>query len=206
MEPYKLLFVDDEGDFLDTIKEFFEDMGYVVHTALNGEEALLRVKEHRPNAVFLDISMPQMDGTETLRLIHEIDTGIQVIVVPRHASEDLARDLLKHGACDFFQKPVDLERLHETIERLRSQARRGSGLGAEAAGRRRAQLLHRPRPPRAAGRRASRSRFCPPDACRWRLIPRGSVRAIAVARICRRRLSHSPGSKTQVVSTSSIPQ
>ena len=80
----------------------------------------MRVKEHLPNAVFLDISMPQMDGTETLRLIHEIDTGIQVIVVSGYASEDLARDLLKHGACDFFQKPVDLERLHETIERLRT--------------------------------------------------------------------------------------
>ena len=120
MEPYKLLFVDDEGDFLDTVKEFFEDMGYVVHTALNGQEALLRVKEHRPNAVFLDISMPHMDGSETLRLIQEIDPTTQVIVVSGYASEDLARDLLKNGACDFFQKPVDLMRLQQTVERLRT--------------------------------------------------------------------------------------
>ena len=70
--------------------------------------------------MFLDISMPQINGTETLRLIPESDTGIQVIVVSGYASEDLARDLLKHGASDFFQKPVDLERLHETIERLRT--------------------------------------------------------------------------------------
>lgn len=120
MEPYKLLFVDDEGDFLDTIKEFFEDMGYVVHTALNGQEALLRVKEHRPNVVFLDISMPHMDGSETLRLIQEIDPTTQVIVVSGYASEDLARELLKNGACDFFQKPVDLMRLQQTVERLRT--------------------------------------------------------------------------------------
>lgn len=120
MEPYKLLFVDDEGDFLDTIKEFFEDMGYVAHTALNGQEALLRVKEHRPNAVFLDISMPHMDGSETLRLIQEIDPTTQVIVVSGYASEDLARELLKNGACDFFQKPVDLMRLQQTVERLRT--------------------------------------------------------------------------------------
>ncbi len=120
MEPYKLLFVDDEGDFLATIKEFFEDLGYVVHTALNGQEALLRVKEHRPNAVFLDISMPHMDGSETLRLIQEIDPTTQVIVVSGYASEDLARELLKNGARDFFQKPVDLMRLQETVERLRT--------------------------------------------------------------------------------------
>ena len=120
MEPYKLLFVDDEGDFLATVKEFFEDLGYVVHTALNGQEALLRVKEHLPNAVFLDISMPHMDGSETLRLIQEIEPNTHVIVVSGYASEDLARELRKNGASDFFQKPVDLMRLQETVERLRT--------------------------------------------------------------------------------------
>lgn len=119
-EPFSLLFVDDESDFLATIDEFFSSLGYTVYTASNGQEALLRIKEHIPNAVFLDISMPQMDGTETLRLIREIDAGIQVIVVSGYASEELARDLLHHGACDFFQKPVDLMRLHETIERLQT--------------------------------------------------------------------------------------
>jgi len=119
-DQFSLLFVDDEGDFLETIDEFFTSFGYTVYTASNGQEALLLVKEHKPNAVFLDISMPQMDGTETLRLIHEIEPDIQVIVVSGYASEDLARNLLKHGACDFFQKPVDLMRLQETIERLRT--------------------------------------------------------------------------------------
>lgn len=119
-DEFSLLFVDDETDFLATIDEFFSSMGYNVRTARNGQEALLRIKEEPPNAVFLDISMPQMDGTETLRLIHEVDADIQVIVVSGYASEELARDLLHHGACDFFQKPVDLMRLQETIERLRT--------------------------------------------------------------------------------------
>jgi two-component system nitrogen regulation response regulator NtrX len=119
-EGFSLLFVDDESDFLATIDEFFTSLGYTVHTASNGQEALLRIKEHVPNAVFLDISMPQMDGTETLKLIHEINANIQVIVVSGYASEDLARNLLKYGACDFFQKPVDLMRLHETVERLQT--------------------------------------------------------------------------------------
>ena len=118
--PFRLLFVDDETDFLETVEEFFTEMGYLAYTARNGQEALLRVKEHRPHAVFLDISMPHMDGTEALRLIHEIEPDIQVVVVSGYASEDLARDLLKHGACDFFQKPVDLMRLQEAVERLRT--------------------------------------------------------------------------------------
>lgn len=119
-DDFPLLFVDDEQDFLATVEEFFCGIGYRVFTARNGQEALLRVKEHRPSAVFLDISMPHMDGAEALRLIHEIDPQIQVIVVSGYASEDLARDLLRHGACDFFQKPVDLLRLQETVERLRT--------------------------------------------------------------------------------------
>ena len=120
MDSFSLLFVDDETEFLDTVQEFFEDLGYTVYTAQNGQEALLKVKDHRPRAVFLNISMPHMDGTETLRLIREIDPAVRVVVVSGYASEDLARDLLQHGACDFFQKPVDLMRLQETVDRLQT--------------------------------------------------------------------------------------
>ena len=122
MDTFSLLFVDDEVEFLSTVEEFFSDLGYPVYTARHGQEALLRVKEHRPSAIFLDISMPHMDGTETLQLIREIDPEVQVVIVSGYASESLARDLLKQGACDFFQKPVDLTQLQETVERLRTLA------------------------------------------------------------------------------------
>ena len=81
---------------------------------------MIRLKEHRPKAVFLDISMPHMDGTETLQLIKEIDQDVIVVVISGFATENLARSLLSHGACDFFQKPVDLMQLHATVERLRT--------------------------------------------------------------------------------------
>ena len=120
MEPFSLLFVDDEEEFLATTEEFFESLEYTVYTARNGQEGLLRAKEHQPRAIFLDISMPHMDGTETLRLIREIDPEIRVIVVSGYASAPLARDLLQKGAYDFFQKPVDLMQLHEAVERIRT--------------------------------------------------------------------------------------
>ena len=59
-------------------------------------------------------------GTETLRLISEIDEQILVVVVSGYASEQLAKDLLQKGACDFFQKPVDLVQLVETVKRLQT--------------------------------------------------------------------------------------
>ena len=104
MDSFSLLFVDDEVEFLATIKEFFEGLEHTVYIAHDGQEALLRVKEHQPSVVFLDISMPHMDGIETLRLIQEINSNIKVVIVSGYASEKLDRDLLKHGASDFFQK------------------------------------------------------------------------------------------------------
>lgn len=118
MATFKLLFIDDEADFLSTIEEFFSGLGYAVSTASNGQLGLLRLKEALPDVVFLDISMPHMDGSETLRLIRELDPKIQVIIVSGYASESLARELLDQGAYDFFQKPIDLFQLHHTIERL----------------------------------------------------------------------------------------
>ncbi|MCC7264017.1 MAG: response regulator, partial [Candidatus Latescibacteria bacterium] len=106
MPDFKLLFVDDETDFLSTIEEFCTGLGYTVYTATNGQQGLLRLKEHLPDVVFLDISMPHMDGSETLRLIREMDPKIQVIIVSGYASERLARQLLDQGAYDFFQKPI----------------------------------------------------------------------------------------------------
>lgn len=120
MSPFSLLFVDDEGDFLSTIEDFFGRFGYTVYTARNGQEALLRLKEHRPNVVFLDISMPHMDGNETLRLVQEVAPETKVIIVSGYASAQLARELLQRGAFDFFQKPVDLVQLQEAVERLRA--------------------------------------------------------------------------------------
>ena len=118
MDKIKLLFVDDEVDFLATIEEFFTGLGYPVFTASNGQQGLLRLKESLPDVVFLDISMPYMDGSETLRLIREINPKIKVIIVSGYASESLAKDLLTQGAYDFFQKPIDLLQLHNTIERI----------------------------------------------------------------------------------------
>ena len=62
--------------------------------------------------------MPHIDGTETLRLIGEINPKIRIIIISGYASALLARQLLQQGAYDFFQKPVDLKSLRDTVERL----------------------------------------------------------------------------------------
>ncbi len=92
-----LLFVDDEALFLRLMREFFEMRGHKVVTADNGYEALSKVKDLRPAAVFLDIRMPGMDGVETFRLIREVDAQMPVVTVSGQISEDQARELLQEG-------------------------------------------------------------------------------------------------------------
>ena len=90
-------------------------------TARKGQEGLRCAKEYQPRTIFLDISMPHMDGTETLKLIRDNDDpDIRIIVVSGYASASLARELSQQGAYDFFQKPVDLMQLREAVEHIRN--------------------------------------------------------------------------------------
>ncbi len=114
----KLLFVDDEEEILKLMGEFFGTRGYEIAIARDGFEALSRLKKKDLGAVFLDLKMPDMDGMETLRLIHEIDPEVPVVIVSGHATEDVARRLLKDGAFDFVEKPVSLRRLGEIVDQL----------------------------------------------------------------------------------------
>ena len=119
---YSILCADDEGLILATIESLFAQTDdYAVHLANNGVEALMKVKEYHPDVVLLDINMPGMKGFEVLRLIHEIDESIVVIVISGYVSEEEARELLARGAYDYFKKPIELSRLYDTVEQLRIQ-------------------------------------------------------------------------------------
>ena len=113
-----LLFVDDEKTVLSLLVEYFSSRGYDTDIAHDGMEALARVREGELGAVFLALKMPGMDGVEALRLIREIDAELPVVVVTGHATEDLARSLLKAGAFDYVSKPVVLDRLGEIVKQL----------------------------------------------------------------------------------------
>ena len=113
-----LLFVDDEKTVLRLLVEYFSSRGYDTDTAHDGMSALARVREGGLGTVFLDLKMPGMDGVETLRLIREIDADLPVIIVTGHATEELARRLLKDGAFDYVSKPVRLDRLGEIVKQL----------------------------------------------------------------------------------------
>jgi len=113
----KLLVVDDEIDICDFVKNFFQERGYSVSTALNGEDALAIVKNDRPELVLLDIKMSGMDGIATLKHIRDIDRNLKVIMVTANEDQDKMDEACRLGACEYITKPLVLDYLEQTVEK-----------------------------------------------------------------------------------------
>ncbi len=105
----KILIADDEADFRQVMTVWLESKGYSVITAANGKEALKLLKDEKPNIVFLDLRMPFMDGSETIKKIREFDKNIPVIVISSYVSDLQLREVSKAGISGVFNKYADFD-------------------------------------------------------------------------------------------------
>src|SRR4051795_8402579 len=101
----------------------------VVATAANGREAIRQIKTHKPDLVFLDIQMPGFDGFSVIQGLMEVEPPLFVFVT---AYSDHALRAFEADAVDYLMKPVEEERLADTLERVRQ--RLAEKRGAEEAG------------------------------------------------------------------------
>ena len=112
----RVLVVDDEQDFLDSIVKRLELRGIEVDGVGTGAAALELLASKQVDVVVLDIKMPGMDGIEVLRQIRVSHPGVEVIVLTGHASQEfreLGREL---EAFDYLIKPVRLDTLLDRIQ------------------------------------------------------------------------------------------
>ena len=137
-----LLVVDDDESVRETLAEYFELCGMVVHTAATAAAARAAVAQHLPAVVILDLRLPDADGLSLLEGLRADDPDGAIIVLTGHADVRTAVGAMQGGALDLMEKPVDLEALREAVMRgvqmvclkrevaiLREQ--RGTGDGAE---------------------------------------------------------------------------
>ncbi|MGV8057719.1 MAG: response regulator [Smithellaceae bacterium] len=104
----RILVVDDEIHIVRLLKKFLIAKAYDVYTAINGLEAIQKIKEVNPHLVLLDIIMPGMGGLDTLKEIKKTNPKIAVIMVTAVVDEELAKRALQLGADDYIYKPLDL--------------------------------------------------------------------------------------------------
>jgi DNA-binding response OmpR family regulator len=105
METRSILVVDDEKNIRLTMSVALQPLHIPVETAVNGEEALQKLRERQFALVFLDLRMPGMDGMDVLRQIKDDWPRVRVIIVTAHGTIDSAVEAMKLGAVDFIQKP-----------------------------------------------------------------------------------------------------
>ena len=111
MAEMRLLLVDDEEDFIEVLAMRLGVRGFDVRTAPNGEAAIEIAKGETLDVAILDLSMPGMDGVETLVGLREINPDLKVILLTGHSTTDRGEAALALGAADFMSKPADFDDL-----------------------------------------------------------------------------------------------
>ena len=122
MEKETILLVEDEPTLLELLKSVFEDEGYRVVTAGDGEEAveIFRKKENEVRVVLTDMGLPKLGGWEMFERIRVIDPHAKVILASGFVDAEMRSEAMRRGAKDFIQKPyipaAILKRIRDVLD------------------------------------------------------------------------------------------
>lgn len=111
-----LLVVDDEEGPRQSLRMVFRNE-YEVHTIDAGEKAIEFVRDHLVHAAILDIRMAGINGIEVLRQIKAVSPQTEVIMLTAYETLETARQAIRHGACDYLNKPFDLPTIRDAVAR-----------------------------------------------------------------------------------------
>jgi two-component system response regulator HydG len=118
MKNTKILLVDDDPDQLNIMKGYLENQGYGVFTCENGKDAVTAFKNNSFSIVVTDLRMPEMTGDKLIFEINRINPMVKKIMITAFADVKTAVEVMKSGADDFIEKPVDLKDFLKKIKKL----------------------------------------------------------------------------------------
>jgi len=113
----QILIVDDAAFMRMMIRDILSKDGYVIHEATNGAEAVEKYEAVNPDLVTMDITMPEVDGIESLRRIRELDPDATVLMVSAMGQQKLILEALEAGAADFIVKPFQPTKVLEIVHK-----------------------------------------------------------------------------------------
>lgn len=118
---YNLLVIDDEQDFLDAIKSYFEKREFAVTTALSGEEGLEKLHQQQFDVALIDLCMPQMSGLELIQKINEELIPVSIAIITGHGRQEDAIAALNMGGIVhawFTKGGYDMADLYQRVKEL----------------------------------------------------------------------------------------
>ena len=110
-EKQIILVIDDEMDITLLFRRMLEEEGYKILTANNGVDSLKILETEKPDLIFLDLKLPDMDGIKILHLIKKRDKNIEVIIITGYGALKTVRQAMALGAYDYITKPPDFDNI-----------------------------------------------------------------------------------------------
>jgi len=119
----KILVIDDEEDIILMMKMILEYEGYEYLSATKGQEGIQMALKEKPDAIFLDLKIPQMDGFEIYDTLRNKGYDAPIIIISGHGNVSTAVEFIKKGAFDFLEKPLESEKILITLRNALEQKR-----------------------------------------------------------------------------------
>jgi signal transduction histidine kinase/CheY-like chemotaxis protein len=111
-----VLIVDDNNLNIIVLKKFLEDIGIKSDTAVNGKEALDKVKEKKYQLIFMDIHMPEIDGWEATRIIRQTDKDVIIFGLSANVTTEAINKAIENGMNNYLTKPFKKEHLYKLLQ------------------------------------------------------------------------------------------
>ena len=127
-EKLKILLVDDEKEFVESLSERLELRNLEADVVYDGEQALDALKEGKHDVMVLDLRMPGIDGIEVLRQAKKRNPNVQVVVLTGHGTDKDEAMAKKLGAIAYMRKPVDIDRLVGALHNAWKKVKRTKSL------------------------------------------------------------------------------
>ncbi len=117
MNDLKILVVDDNQDFAETLSDVLDLNGYDVDMAFNGESAIQKYNEENYDLAFIDVKLPGKNGVESFLEIKKNNPRAKVIMMTGYSVKQLLDEALKNGALDILYKPFEVDKVLKIIEK-----------------------------------------------------------------------------------------
>ncbi len=120
MFPFKIMIVDDDENILFAFREVLKKDGYENIEARDGREALIKFESENPDIIFMDITMPELDGLEALKKIKEKNFSVPVIIITGRGTMQTAINAMQAGAFEYLTKPLSVTKVRDAIQKALS--------------------------------------------------------------------------------------
>lgn len=128
--PNKVLIVDDNPEAHHLLTRTLSPLEYEIASAHNGPQALEQIEAEQPSVVILDIMLPEPNGMEIFKQIHEREVKVEVIILTAHASLETSLEALELGAYDYITKPFQIDEIRSTVRQAMEKRRLEDNLTA----------------------------------------------------------------------------